>query len=64
MFEYDPKKKICTCARVSYADMAEAVANGAKTVSDIRERTRATAFCGSCTERVEAFLNALLSGEA
>jgi len=64
MFEYDPKKSICTCARVSYNDMAEAVANGAKTVADIREQTRATAFCGSCTDRVEAFLNALLSGEA
>ena len=64
MFEYDPRKSICTCARVSYADMAEAVEKGAKTVADIREATRATAFCGSCTERVEGFLNALLSGEA
>ena len=64
MFEYDPKKSICTCARVTYADMAEAVEKGAKTVADIREKTRATAFCGSCTERVENFLNQLLAGEA
>ena len=64
MFEYDPKKSICTCARVSYGDMAEAVENGAKTVADIREKTRATAFCGSCTERVENFLNQLLQGQA
>ena len=64
MFEYDPKKSICTCARVTYGDMADAVAAGAKTVTDIRERTRATAFCGSCTERVENFLNQLLSGQA
>ena len=64
MFEYDPRKSICTCARVTYADMAEAVEKGAKTVADIREKTRATAFCGSCTERVENFLNQLLAGEA
>ncbi|MBR4992285.1 MAG: (2Fe-2S)-binding protein, partial [Clostridia bacterium] len=64
MFEYDPRKSICTCARVTYADMAEAVEKGAKTVADLREKTRATAFCGSCTERVENFLNQLLAGEA
>ena len=39
-------------------------AAGAKTVAEVRERTRATAFCGSCTQRVEDFLNLLLSGEA
>ena len=50
--EYDPKKVICSCARVTCGDMADAVKAGAKTVSDIRERTRATAFCGSCTDRV------------
>ena len=64
MFEYDPKKSICTCARVTYGDVAEAVEQGAKTVSALREKTRATAFCGSCTERVENFLNQLLAGEA
>ena len=64
MFEYDPKKSICTCARVTYGDMAEAVEKGARTVADIREKTRATAFCGSCTERVEKFLTALQTGEA
>ena len=64
MFEYDPSKSICTCARVTYGDMAEAVEKGAKTVADIREKTRATAFCGSCTERVEAFLTALQTGQA
>ncbi len=64
MFEYDPQKSICTCARVTYGDMAEAVEKGARTVADIREKTRATAFCGSCTERVEAFLNALQTGQA
>ena len=64
MFEYDPKKSICTCARVTYGDMAEAVEKGARTVADIREKTRATVFCGSCTERVEKFLIALQTGEA
>lgn len=64
MNEYDPRKVICTCARVTCGDMADAVAAGAKTVAEIRERTRATAFCGSCTQRIEDFLNQLLSGEA
>ncbi len=64
MFEYDPRKAICTCARVTYGDMAEAVAAGAKTVADLRARTRVTAFCGSCTDRVEKFLTDLLSGQA
>lgn len=62
--EYDPKKVICSCARVTCGDIAEAVKSGAKSLEDIRERTRAAAFCGSCTDRVEAFLNDLLSGEA
>ncbi|MBR5536987.1 MAG: (2Fe-2S)-binding protein [Clostridia bacterium] len=64
MFEYDPKKSICTCARVTYGDVAEAVEQGAKTVADLREKTRATAFCGSCTDRVAAFLTAVQAGEA
>lgn len=64
MTEYDPRKVICSCARTTCGDVADAVAAGAKTVADVRERTRATAFCGSCTQRVETFLNQLLSGEA
>ena len=64
MSEYDPGKVICSCARVTCGDIANAVAAGAKTVDDLREATRATAFCGSCTDRVEAFLNDVLSGQA
>lgn len=64
MTEYDPRKVICSCARTTCGDVADAVAAGAKTVAEVRERTRATAFCGSCTQRVEDFLNLLLSGEA
>ena len=64
MSEYDPGKVICSCARVTCGDIAGAVAAGAKTVDDLREATRATAFCGSCTDRVEAFLNDVLSGQA
>ena len=62
--EYDPKKVICSCGRVTCGDVAQAVKNGAKTLEDVREATRATAFCGSCTDRVEEFLGQLLSGEA
>ena len=64
MSEYDPGKVICSCARVTCGDIADAVAAGAKTVDDLREATRATAFCGRCTDRVEAFLNDVLSGQA
>jgi len=49
MTEYDPRKVICSCARTTCGDVADAVAAGAKTVAEVRERTRATAFCGSCT---------------
>lgn len=64
MMEYDPKKVLCSCARVTCGDVAEAVKNGAKTLSDMREATRATAFCGSCTDRIEEFIGQLASGEA
>lgn len=64
MMEYDPKRNLCSCARVTYGDAAQAVAEGVKTVAELREKTRATAFCGSCTQRVEEFLNAVLAGEA
>lgn len=64
MMEYDPKRNLCSCARVTYGDAAQAVAEGVKTVAELREKTRATAFCGSCTQRAEEFLNALLAGEA
>ena len=56
MSEYDPGKVICSCARVTCGDIADAVAAGAKTVDDLREATRATAFCGSCGMSIQTVL--------
>ena len=64
MMEYEPKKYICSCAQVTYGDMVDLFKAGAKTVQDVRARTRATAYCGTCTERVEDFLTLLAKGEA
>ncbi len=62
MVVYDPSKAICSCARVTYGDVVQAVADGVKTFSDLKEKTRAAAFCGSCTERVDAFFQQALAG--
>lgn len=62
--EYDPKKVICSCSRATCGDVADAVKAGAKTLEEVRQRTRATAFCGSCTERVTVFMEQVLSGQA
>lgn len=62
--EYDPKKVLCSCSRATCGDVADAVKAGAKTLTEVRERTRATAFCGSCAQRVEEFMQQVISGEA
>lgn len=63
MIEYNPQKTLCSCARLTCGDLADTVRAGATTLEEVRARTRATAFCGSCSEKVDAFLQLLLKGE-
>lgn len=39
---------ICTCMNVTLGEIKSAIANGAKTVEDIQDKTGAGTACGSC----------------
>lgn len=43
---------VCRCNGVSKADVAQAVADGAREVADVAKATRATTGCGGCTDAV------------
>ena len=43
-------KMVCECARVRVQDIADAIANGASTVEEIENVTKASTCCGRCEE--------------
>lgn len=43
---------ICNCNGVSKADIVKSWRNGARSVPDVAQRTRATTGCGTCTDAV------------
>ena len=51
---------ICDCMGTSLEDIKNAVANGAKTVDDIKETTEAGTICCGCDCEIEEALNELL----
>ena len=50
---------ICTCFDVSVKDIKDAYANGAKTLDEIEEVTKAGSLCGACISDIEALLETL-----
>lgn len=44
------EKTVCYCAKVTVQDIANAIANGAKTTDEIQEVTKAATCCGRCEE--------------
>ena len=51
---------ICDCMGTSLEDIKNAVANGAKTVDDIKEVTEAGTICCGCDWEIEEALNEVL----
>ena len=50
-------KIICHCNRVSYSDIRIAMTNGARTIDDIKEMTKAGTGCGGCIKDIEEILS-------
>ena len=49
-------KIICHCHQVSYGDIRKAMTNGARTIADIKELTKAGTGCGDCIKEIEEIL--------
>ncbi len=47
---------VCLCNGVTYAQVREAMAQGARSVEDIQAATGAGDVCGGCIERIEKIL--------
>ncbi|WP_297639098.1 (2Fe-2S)-binding protein [uncultured Clostridium sp.] len=52
----DPNRIICNCMNVSYIDIRKAMINGARTVEEIQEITKAGTGCGGCIPEIEKIL--------
>lgn len=50
---------ICTCYDVTVKDVKDAYANGAKTLEEIEEVTKAGTLCGACIGEIEELLDSL-----
>ena len=53
-------KIVCDCMGTTVEDIKVAVANGAKTVDDIKEVTEAGTICCGCDCEIEEALNEVL----
>ncbi|WP_334144255.1 nitrite reductase large subunit NirB [Rhabdothermincola sp.] len=51
-----PEGSVCSCNRVTRANLSRAIAEGCHTVGDLKRRTRAGTGCGGCLPVVEQVL--------
>ncbi len=49
----DLNKIVCNCLKVTNGMIKDAVDNGANTLEEVQEITRAGTVCGSCVENVQ-----------
>ncbi|MTV50898.1 (2Fe-2S)-binding protein [Heliobacillus mobilis] len=52
---------VCGCNNVTYEDLENAIANGAKSFEKVQEVTKAGTGCGGCTDTVKSLVNKMLS---
>lgn len=45
-------KRVCLCRMVTEDDLVRAIREGAHTMDEIREKTRASTGCGTCSMQV------------
>ena len=57
----DLDKNLCTCNEVVKMDIINAIANGATTVEEVREKTFATGGNGCCTRQVQRLIECIHS---
>lgn len=54
---------ICVCNAVTESEIQQAIAEGAETVQDLRERLLVTGCCGTCLPSVQEFLEQSVQSE-
>ena len=54
------ERRVCDCVGTTVEDIKTAVANGAKTVEDIKEATEAGTICCGCDCEIETTLHEVL----
>lgn len=52
---------VCFCHGVCEAEIRQAIEQGARTLEEVRAKTRASTGCGGCTTEVERLLAELAS---
>ena len=55
-------KLICGCVRVYRSDIERSILNGARTYTEIQEKTGAGTSCGNCRPLVEKIIRETISG--
>ncbi len=53
----DRTDMVCFCNSVTYGDVIDAIASGAKTVDEITEKTEAGSMCGACKPKLAQILD-------
>ena len=54
---------VCICTGVTERDIAEAIDNGAQTLSDLQQELGATTGCGTCMEFTQDLLDQSLAAK-
>ena len=54
---------ICVCNAVTESEIQQAIAEGANSVNDLRERLLVTGCCGTCLPTVQEFLEQTVQKE-
>ena len=53
-------KYVCNCRKVTFSDLESAVLEGASTVDEIIDKTKASTACGRCAKDVKEIAEHLL----
>lgn len=56
----DMSEVVCTCLGTTVQDLADAIANGAKSFDDVVAATDVTTICGVCEDSVREIVDELL----
>jgi len=57
----DMNKKVCQCYDITYAQVKEAIDNGATTLEEVQEATEAGTACGACVDDLDRLVNYFLT---
>ena len=59
----NPHKVICPCRKVTKGDIAQAVAQGARSYKEVKALTKAGSSCGKCKAKVKKLIKKLRSAD-